>query len=68
MRNALRSIARSQRNGHINLADLNPIVLVLPSRNRKFANLAAVIKNKPASSQSAYRQPDISRGWLVAAS
>jgi hypothetical protein len=56
----LRSIARSERNGRINLTGLKPFVLVLLSRNREFANLAAAVKNNPASSQPASRQPDVS--------
>jgi hypothetical protein len=45
----LRSIARSERNGHINLTGLKPIVLVLSSRNREFANFVATIENKTSN-------------------
>ena len=45
MRNALRSIARSERSGHINLTGLKPTVFVLPSRNREFANFVTAIEN-----------------------
>jgi hypothetical protein len=49
MRNGLRSIARSERNDHINLTGLKPTVLVLPSRNREFANFVAAIENKTSN-------------------
>ena len=49
MRNVLRSIARSERNGHINLTGRKPAVLVLPSRNREFANFVPAIENKTSN-------------------
>jgi hypothetical protein len=49
MLNVLRSIARSERNGHINLTGLKPTVLVLPSRNRESANFVPAIENKTSN-------------------
>jgi len=45
----LRSIARSERNGHINLTGLKSIVLVLSFRNCEFAHLVAAIENKTSN-------------------
>jgi hypothetical protein len=45
----LRSITKSERNGHINLTGLEPTVLVLPFRNCEFANFVAAIENKTSN-------------------
>jgi len=45
----LRSIARSERNGHVHLTGLKPTVLVLLSRNREFANFVPAIEDKTSN-------------------
>ena len=60
MRNALRSIARSESGTLINLPGLNPPFLFFVPITVSLQTLPPPSKNKHASNQLACRQPDVS--------